>query len=49
MNKKLAWIEATLNDLDTWKQYYSLSASSSEMGGTLENPSYFFRSYCNGL
>jgi len=23
MNKKLAWIEATPNDLDTWKQYYS--------------------------
>jgi hypothetical protein len=44
MNKKLAWIEATLNDLDTWKQYYSLSASSSEMGGTSENPSYFFNS-----
>jgi hypothetical protein len=44
MNKKLAWIEATPNDLDTWKQYYSLSASSSEMGGTSENPSYFFNS-----
>jgi hypothetical protein len=28
MNKKLAWIEVTPNDLDTWKQYYSLSASS---------------------
>lgn len=25
MNKKLAWIEATLNDLDTWKHYYSFS------------------------
>lgn len=25
MNKKLAWIEATLNDLDTWKPYYSFS------------------------
>nr|BDW36523.1 envelope membrane carbon uptake protein [Hyophila propagulifera] len=24
MNKKLAWIEASLNDLDTWKHYYSL-------------------------
>nr|YP_010188997.1 CemA [Ptychomnion cygnisetum]QZJ47800.1 CemA [Ptychomnion cygnisetum] len=23
MNKKLAWIEASLNDLDTWKHYYS--------------------------
>nr|AND47908.1 chloroplast envelope membrane protein [Sphagnum aongstroemii] len=44
MNKKLAWIEATPNDLDTWKQYYSLSASSSEMGGTSENSSYFFNS-----
>lgn len=22
MNKKLAWIEASLNDLDTWKHYY---------------------------
>jgi hypothetical protein len=43
-NKKIAWIEATLNDLDTWKQYYSLFASSSEMGGTSENPSYFFNS-----
>jgi len=44
MNKKLAWIEATPNDLDTLKQYYSLSASSPEMGGTSENPSYFFNS-----
>lgn len=25
MNKKLAWIEASLNDLDTWKHYYSFS------------------------
>jgi len=25
MNKKLAWIEASLNDLDTWKDYYSFS------------------------
>jgi hypothetical protein len=23
MNKKLAWIDASLNDLDTWKHYYS--------------------------
>jgi hypothetical protein len=38
LNKKLAWIEATPNDLDNWKQYYSLSASSSEMGGTSEIP-----------
>jgi hypothetical protein len=44
MNKKLAWIEATPNDLDTWKQYYSLSTSSFEMGGTSKNPSYFFNS-----
>jgi hypothetical protein len=28
MNKKLAWIEASLNDLDTWKQYYSFSCFS---------------------
>jgi hypothetical protein len=44
MNKKLAWIEATPNDLNVWKQYYSLSASSFEMGETSENPSYFFNS-----
>jgi hypothetical protein len=44
MNKKLAWIEATPNDLDTWKQYYSLFAFSFEMGGTSKNPSYFFNS-----
>nr|QYB18315.1 envelope membrane protein [Sphaerocarpos texanus] len=25
MNKKLAWIEATLNDLDIWKRYYLFS------------------------
>jgi len=25
MNKKLAWIEASLKDLDTWKHYYSFS------------------------
>jgi hypothetical protein len=33
MNKKIAWIEATPNDLDTWKQYYSLFVSSFEMAG----------------
>nr|YP_009346598.1 Ycf10 [Huperzia serrata]APF31866.1 Ycf10 [Huperzia serrata] len=32
MNQKLAWIEATLNDLDNWKRYYSLSSFSFEMG-----------------
>nr|YP_009925591.1 envelope membrane protein [Phlegmariurus carinatus]QNH82374.1 envelope membrane protein [Phlegmariurus carinatus]WBV80280.1 envelope membrane carbon uptake protein [Phlegmariurus squarrosus] len=31
MNQKLAWIEATLNDLDNWKRYYSLSSFSLEM------------------
>ena len=30
MNKKLAWIEASLNDLDTWKHYYSFSFFSFE-------------------
>ncbi len=44
MNKKLAWIEATPNDLDTWKQYYTLFASSFETGGASKNPSYFFNS-----
>jgi hypothetical protein len=44
MNKKLAWIKATPNDLNTWKQCYSLFASSFEMGGTSKNPSYFFNS-----
>nr|YP_009732875.1 chloroplast envelope membrane protein [Diphyscium foliosum]QHU77182.1 chloroplast envelope membrane protein [Diphyscium foliosum] len=41
MNKKLAWIEATLKDLDTWKQYYSFSFFSPEKKETLETPSYF--------
>jgi hypothetical protein len=41
MNKNLSWIEQPQNDLDTWKQYYSLFSFSSKMGGTLENPSYF--------
>nr|QZJ47361.1 CemA [Bartramia pomiformis] len=40
MNKKLAWIEASLNDLDTWKHYYSLSLFSFEKKN-LENPLYF--------
>nr|YP_011003762.1 envelope membrane protein [Lycopodium japonicum]WPS66333.1 envelope membrane protein [Lycopodium japonicum] len=31
MNRKLAWIEATLNDLDNWKRYYSLSSFSFKM------------------
>nr|BAT70107.2 chloroplast envelope membrane protein [Takakia lepidozioides] len=44
MNKKLAWIEATLNDLDTWKRYHFLSASSSEKEETLENPFSFSNS-----
>nr|QFK69552.1 chloroplast envelope membrane protein [Pogonatum inflexum] len=45
MNKKLAWIEATLNDLIIWKQYYSFSFFSSKNEETfLENPFYFFNS-----
>nr|YP_010228213.1 CemA [Atrichum angustatum]QZJ47289.1 CemA [Atrichum angustatum] len=44
MNKKLAWIEATLNDLVIWKQYYSFSFFSSKNEEILENPFYFFNS-----
>nr|YP_010249951.1 envelope membrane protein [Polytrichum commune]QTT78370.1 envelope membrane protein [Polytrichum commune] len=44
MNKKLAWIEATLNDLVIWKQYYSFSFFSSKNEETLKNPFYFFNS-----
>nr|YP_009867687.1 envelope membrane protein [Hygroamblystegium varium var. humile]QKG04864.1 envelope membrane protein [Hygroamblystegium varium var. humile] len=40
MNKKLAWIEASLNDLDTWKNYYSFSFFSFEKKN-LENTLYF--------
>nr|YP_009732791.1 chloroplast envelope membrane protein [Buxbaumia aphylla]QHU77133.1 chloroplast envelope membrane protein [Buxbaumia aphylla] len=39
MNKKLAWIEATLNDLDRWKRYSFFSKEKKE---TLENFVYFF-------
>lgn len=42
MNKKLAWIEASLNDLETWKRYYSFSVFSSKIEKTSENPFYFF-------
>ena len=44
MNKKLAWIEASLNDLETWKRYYSFSVFSSKIEETSENPFYFFNS-----
>nr|AMD61992.1 chloroplast envelope membrane protein [Tetraplodon fuegianus] len=40
MNRKLAWIEASLNDLDTWKNYYSFSFFSFEKKN-LEKPLYF--------
>jgi hypothetical protein len=40
MNKKLAWIEASLNDLDTWKHYYSFSLFSKEKK-KLEKTLYF--------
>lgn len=40
MNKKLAWIEASLNDLDTWKYHYSFSFFSSEKK-KLKNSFYF--------
>jgi len=40
MNKKLAWIEASLNDLDTWKNYYSFPLFSIEKK-KLENTFYF--------
>ena len=40
MNKKLAWIEASLNDLDTWKHYYSFSFFSFEKK-KLEKTFYF--------
>nr|YP_009629012.1 CemA [Lewinskya incana]QBX99203.1 CemA [Lewinskya incana] len=40
MNKKLAWIEASLNDLDTWKHYYSFSFFSFEKKN-LENTLHF--------
>lgn len=36
MNKKLAWIEASLNDLDMWKYYYSFSFFSKEKKTTVE-------------
>jgi hypothetical protein len=36
MNKKLAWIEASLNDLDMWKYYYSFSFFSKEKRKTAE-------------
>nr|YP_010188695.1 CemA [Entosthodon attenuatus]QZJ47498.1 CemA [Entosthodon attenuatus] len=36
MNKKLAWIEASLNDLDMWKYYYSFSFFSKEKQKTAE-------------
>nr|QWW92715.1 chloroplast envelope membrane protein [Tayloria sp. 49123] len=40
MNRKLAWIEATLNDLDTWKTYHSFSFFSFEKK-KVEKPFYF--------
>ena len=40
MNKKLAWIEASLNDLDTWKHHYSFSLFSFEKKN-LEKTLYF--------
>lgn len=39
MNKKLAWIEASLNDLDKWKHYYSFFGEEKEKN--LETPLYF--------
>lgn len=41
MNKKLAWIEASLNDLDTWKYYYSFSFFSFLKKKNLETPLSF--------
>nr|BDN79701.1 envelope membrane carbon uptake protein [Ditrichum rhynchostegium] len=41
MNKKLAWIEASLNDLDTWKHYYSFSFFSFLKKKNLETPLSF--------
>nr|BDZ75653.1 envelope membrane carbon uptake protein [Timmiella anomala] len=38
MNKKLAWIEASLNDLDIWKHYYSFSFKNKK---NLETSLYF--------
>nr|YP_010917709.1 cemA [Encalypta ciliata]UVG41295.1 cemA [Encalypta ciliata] len=39
MNKKLAWIEASLNDLDMWKNYYSFF--SEKKNKKLETPFHF--------
>nr|YP_009694167.1 chloroplast envelope membrane protein [Christensenia aesculifolia]QEI60342.1 chloroplast envelope membrane protein [Christensenia aesculifolia] len=36
MNRKLAWIEATLNDLDIWRHSYSIFSSSRKMENNLE-------------
>nr|YP_009117775.1 chloroplast envelope membrane protein [Angiopteris angustifolia]AJE71317.1 chloroplast envelope membrane protein [Angiopteris angustifolia] len=36
MNRKLAWIEATLNDLDIWRHSYSVFSSSTKMENNLE-------------
>nr|QWW92555.1 chloroplast envelope membrane protein [Amphidium sp. 49156] len=41
MNKKLAWIEASLNDLDTWKHYYSFSFFSFLKKKNLKTPLSF--------
>ena len=41
MNKKLVWIEASLNDLDTWKHYYSFSFFSFLGKKNLDTPLYF--------
>jgi hypothetical protein len=41
MNKKLAWIEASLNDLNKWKHYYSFSFFSPKKEKNLETSLYF--------
>nr|QHD46896.1 CemA [Anthoceros agrestis] len=41
MNRKLAWIEVTLNDLNTWKSYYLFFPFLSEMKNTPQNESSF--------
>nr|YP_004021243.1 chloroplast envelope membrane protein [Isoetes flaccida]YP_009498857.1 chloroplast envelope membrane protein [Isoetes valida]AWK91683.1 chloroplast envelope membrane protein [Isoetes flaccida var. flaccida]AWK91767.1 chloroplast envelope membrane protein [Isoetes lithophila]AWK92523.1 chloroplast envelope membrane protein [Isoetes echinospora]AYM34996.1 chloroplast envelope membrane protein [Isoetes virginica]UDP54554.1 envelope membrane carbon uptake protein [Isoetes aff. sp. A PWS-2021] len=44
MNRKLAWIEATPNDPDNWKRYYSLLPSLPKMEDTSEKKLSFSES-----
>nr|YP_009973862.1 chloroplast envelope membrane protein [Danaea sellowiana]QNH93746.1 chloroplast envelope membrane protein [Danaea sellowiana] len=44
INRKLVWIEATLNDLDIWRHSYSISPSSTKVDNNIEQQFFVLES-----